>query len=534
MGLGTKDYQSIEKDVDEATPDTYRSAFRKIWPIILITAVTNVVASEQGDIGPSFWRSGIYCPIPQPVGGACPNGAYLSANGTTCLPVSRHDPGWSGSQHCMDRDYVIISAMVRQGSIGPYIGIFAVIGTTFVGITLIDRIGKKFCMVLSLSVGCLYTVMHLILTFWGFNPTSIRTLCIVQCVQALVNVYSISSKAMIAEEVKNDETSRGIAYSISAATFDASTLLAFAIGYIVLHQNLDGYRSFYTIATAFSLAMPMSALALLPRRRAGLQGVAEKAGLMPAVDAAVDLEGEKENGGPDGNRSFTGWVVCRTMVNMFANPIRLILSDTWLTMMLAFGFIDSMVASSIMSILSSFGMRVVGFSQATVSLGGIIQPACTLLGSLVCSHLMAKNVNIYVLYYFSCFQGAVGMFILSLCGAFPRQGAWLFWLGLCIAGSAGGVSTPALSVACVTRMDPRYFGGLFAIQGFFAGFGGILGGYLSTNVITPHTSPHGWSSATVIWGGAAISVTSAAIKVIVHVFKILPDEQRAAASQIKA
>eukprot|EP00404_Azadinium_spinosum_P017826 CAMPEP_0180496240 /NCGR_PEP_ID=MMETSP1036_2-20121128/42176_1 /TAXON_ID=632150 /ORGANISM="Azadinium spinosum, Strain 3D9" /LENGTH=519 /DNA_ID=CAMNT_0022504753 /DNA_START=66 /DNA_END=1622 /DNA_ORIENTATION=- len=519
MGLGIKYYQSTEKDVDKATPETYRSIIRNIWPIILLSVLCNVVTWEQGDISPAFWRSSIHCSIPQPVDGACPTGAYLSASRTACLPVSRHDPGWSGSRRCMDRDFVIRTATARSGSIGPYIGIVGIIGATFFGMSLIDRVSKKWCMVFALTTGCLVIVMHFILTWWGFTPAAIRTLCIVQCVAALTNVYNLAGNAMIAERVRNDEASRGMAFSVSSVAFNASTLLAFAIGYIVLRQNLDEYRGFYTIAMVVSVSLPMLATVLLPHSRAALHGAAEKAGLMPAVDAAVDLEGEKENDGPDGKSSFTDWCGCRTMVNTFVLPIRFILSDTWLTMMLAFGFIDSMVASSIMSILSSFGMRVVGFSQATVSLGGIIQPACTLLGSLVCSHLMAKNVNIYVLYYFSCFQGAVGMFVLSLCGAFPRQGAWLFWLGLCIAGTAGGVSVPALSVACVTRMDPRYFGGLFAIQGFFAGFGGILGGYLSTNVITPHTSPHGWSSATVIWGGAAISVTSAAIKVIVHVFK---------------
>jgi len=164
----------------------------------------------------------------------------------------------------MDYDYVMFESMAKRGTMGSYIGYVGIIGAALLGATFVDRVGKKRCIVVTLTTGSFVIVMHFILTIVGFSAGTINILTAVQCVAAFTNIYTIAANAMIAEQVKSDEASRGIAFSAFAMAVNGSTTVAFVLGYIVLSLNLDDYRDFSFLSMVSCAAIPVLGILTLP------------------------------------------------------------------------------------------------------------------------------------------------------------------------------------------------------------------------------------------------------------------------------
>merc|ERR1719277_1853322 len=172
-------------------------------------------------------------------------------------------------------------------------------------------------------------------------------------------------------------------------------------------------------------------------------------------------------------------------------------------------------------------MEVIGFSQATTSLVTLFGPVCTMLGNAICGHLIAKHqISVYVIIYSAQFMLIVGVFMLSLCTILPSLAKYIFWISVTVlVFFPEGLSSPAASAAFVQRMNALHLGSLFAILGLISGLGAIAGNYIAMAVIYPRTGTRGWGASGVFWGCAIILAVSLVTKVLIHIFKILPDER---------
>jgi len=134
-------------------------------------------------------------------------------------------------------------------------------------------------------------------------------------------------------------------------------------------------------------------------------------------------------------------------------------------------------------ISGGWALSICGFSQATASLMGIVQPTFIVVGSLSCS-VMIREIGPYYTNFIGLGLSTLGVTLVGF-GAFDRtQAPLLYWIGNGgLAGLGMGISTPCLSVFLSPRVATHDQGKLFALLSVFGTAGAMVGTLIWSNLL---------------------------------------------------
>jgi len=488
--------------------DSVASATPLLWRLGLTAIFYWILNWGGNDLAEAFVRTIIKCEAPTPQGGLCPKGTFYSDG--ACAPVAKHSPDWSGSALCLKKDDVMEASTKFLGQVTSVRLVTCLFLSAFAGPYLIDCVGRK--VVLLLSLVFLVIANAIICIACRLLDRARLLIYFYACCSAFMVMFLSASWAMAADLVPKDATSRSVSYSFLSVIQHTGIVITYGAGFFVLRMNLIDYTWVYLFLSLFALLGSTLTALILPET-AGMWKETEAAHLVSRDGDALDRADKSRN-------------PVRELVNAFS----IVWQDKFLRHNCLVCFVTSMTSSGCIQMSGSFGISTANFTIAAVSLGGVFQPVCIVIGSLLCSPF-TDRIGPFWTYYIASAIVVLGYVVTGLTAYFPDCAQSLYWLGWCpLTGLGYGLSVPSYTAMQSMRLDSQHHGKLFAVQGVFGsqcfGAGAIVGTYVWSNFFYDGVNTQGWSAAKGFFISAAMMCLTTCYGVSLWRAYILPELMR--------
>lgn len=414
----------------------------------------------EGDLFAGFIRSLVSCATPVPdSAGHCPVGSTYSTG--ACLPVPSKQVGWSGSGSCADRQFVVGRGVAIGGQTSAVGRVCQLLGTYLIA-PVLDSRGRKPIIVLSFVGWVISMFLFWVSCFFESFVLQLLILFVATIIGAVTNIFNPASQAMVADLTTEEE--RGTMLSALTASKTAGLFCAFTAGFFVLSEEVENYRDVWLVVLLVSVV----ALALT-------------ACLEESFETTVQHDGEGDH-----TRAPRRTLSLEESVDL----LRLLIGDRFLV---NFMCIQVLVCAALFggsSITFGFGMTFLGWSQAKVSIVGVVLPPLLMVGYWIATRAMAR-VGPHV-----TFAVGLGFFVVSFICTFlvtvvPACAEALFWLGVLFRGLSYGLASPASDTILSLRAGAQLQGRIFSWNGMFQTLGSLVGMLIWTNVLW-RNGAQGW------------------------------------------
>jgi MFS family permease len=401
----------------------------------------------ETDLAGSFFRTLVTCEEPVPLKGICPIGSFYEEG--RCSPKPRGDVDWSGSANCFDKVYVLTKTTQFGGLFGAVLQVANILPSVFVANALLDKIGRKKVMLLSIAASvCALSFFALSCRFGN------QLIVLGGFIGAVLNAFGPAQSAMSVDLAGKDESSRAERMAAVSAFQNLGVTAGFFAGFFALQANITDY--FYVWATFAIAAFFLTLLCWLVLEESFVpeEGLAPfsccKHGLVTCHDLVVSISQIKRD-------KFT-FYACIPM------------------------FLSTFAVSGVIAVTGSWAIGICGFSQAVASLAGVLQPACISLSSMTISFSLRK-CGAYNTCIFSSLVVAVGMVMCGLGGFAPELAGGLFWCGWATVGFGLGQLGPSFQALLSLRVPAEFQGRLAAVQALLGVLASASGSFFGSNVL---------------------------------------------------
>lgn len=381
------------------------------------------------------------------------------------------------------------------------------IANILLGTLIIDRYGRRPIMLLGLLSFCLlvgffgltYQLSHI--PFYG-SPVQIGLLFFM-ITSAMANSFSPASIAMAVDIIGVENTAElGTAMTLLNVFKTLGVLGGFIGGYFILAQDLEDYTTvwlfFFILSCVFLLV------------------------------AAVFLrETVSEH-----TKNSTSDKVCAAIYADMRDAFRIVWNDPFIRLN---AFITNpmgyMAAYGAVTMSGGWALSICGYSQATASLMGVVQPSFIVIGSLSCA-FMIPVIGPYYTNFIGLALSGLGAVIVGLGAFFKDWAPLLYWIGYGgVLGLGMGVSTPCLGTILSPRVAFQNQGKLFALTGVFATGGAMFGTFVWSNFLFQNDGRDTDLQLATAWfvSGALYAVTFFG-GILLYVVYIVPEQRLAAAA----
>lgn len=464
-----------------------------------------------GDIMIGFLRSIETCEPRFPsIDKACPLGSIYDDG--LCSPVPPGEPGWSGSAHCVDQNYVVSAAVQFSGRLSLVITFAMLIGDLVVGTTLVDTLGRKPMIVWALIKLCLIGGAFTLVSQFA-STTFTNVIIIPLFVVSLFSGAGPASAAMLSDLSPCDEVQRSRAMTLSQVSCSAGTLCAFIFGFYVLRLELEDYSIMWIMYSLIALLCAAITAGMLHET-------------LPVRPIALSHCIKLFCDGYYGRRAF----------HNASRAFGIVWQDPYVRNTLLIGSLLANVAiCGCMSMHSGWAISICGYTQAVSSVMGIVQPMALICGSLV-GALIVPATGPHGAGCAGLSLVIVGYFVTGAGAFFRGTAPTLFWCGTGIlAGFGQGIVVPCFMGVWSSRIANADQGKLFAVNCVVTGIGSGTGSFVFSNFFFANgPTDTGLRLALGWWFASALLLFVVALAVQSYFMYIVPEQRLLDKSNRKA
>eukprot|EP00928_Gymnodinium_smaydae_P045269 TRINITY_DN30199_c0_g1_i1.p1 TRINITY_DN30199_c0_g1~~TRINITY_DN30199_c0_g1_i1.p1 ORF type:complete len:497 (+),score=35.38 TRINITY_DN30199_c0_g1_i1:60-1550(+) len=455
----------------------------------------------QTDLASAFIRALVVCSPPMPHGGTCVSGTFYRDG--ACLPIPPGHHGWSGSPYCYDRNFVVTRSLEVGGWVSTVGTLSQILASLFVGVVVIDSIGRRPAMLLALlgcssCAACFFLVCLLPRPDW-----QVSCLLLAGFTGHILNSFEPASKAMASDLAERDTVQRAMRFTALSASQSLAICGGFLGGFLILASEISDYTIIWSSLTAlgiiFSLVSHFTLKeSLTQEARDSLQG-----------DIVVR----------------SGIACCRPIAELIAS-FRIVWNDNFLRYSLITTFLTNMAIYGAVSVGGGWAIAVVGYNQAVASLAGVVQPASILIGNFA-SVLLLERIGCYYANFVGHAILTLALFIVALGGPWRSASGSLYWVGWALAGLSIGIIAPAGDAIASVRVGNSVQGKLFSAAATITLLGVAMGNFVWSNYLfVVQANP--WRVALPWFASASIVSVSLVLAITLYIVYIIPETKATA------